>query len=74
MLSPIGPLNNRASAINDTIKRIGDDRDALNARLVGVEARYRAQFSALDTLVSNMSTTSSFLTQQLTALAANSSG
>jgi flagellar hook-associated protein 2 len=73
LLSPIGPLNNRANAINDTIKRIGDDRDALNARLVGVEARYRAQFSALDTLVSKMSTTSSFLTQQLTALAANSS-
>lgn len=71
MLSPIGPMADRTSAINDSIKRIGDDRDALNARLVGVEARYRAQFSALDTLVANMSSTSSFLTQQLASIAAN---
>lgn len=37
-------------------------------RMISVEARIRAQFSALDTLVSSLNNTSSFLTQQLASL------
>ena len=33
-----------------------------------LEATYRRQFSALDTMLSSMSTTSNFLTQQLAQL------
>lgn len=71
ILSPIGPLNNRASAVQENIKRLGEDRDAIKTRLLSVEQRYRNQFSALDKLVANMTTTSAYLSQQLAALAAN---
>lgn len=74
ILSPIGPLANRASAVQESIKRLDDNRDAINARLAGVEQRYRNQFAALDTLIANMTTTSSYLSQQLAALAANNGG
>jgi flagellar hook-associated protein 2 len=40
----------------------------LNTRLTSVEARYRAQFNQLDTLLSSMQSTSAFLTQQLAVL------
>lgn len=73
ILSPIGPLNNRATAVQENIKRLGEDRDAIKTRLLSVEQRYRNQFSALDKLVANMTTTSSYLSQQLAALANNNS-
>jgi flagellar hook-associated protein 2 len=41
----------------------------LAQRMTAIEARYRAQFTALDTLISNLNSTSSFLTQQLASLA-----
>ena len=72
LLSPIGPLANRTTAIRDDIKRLDTSRTEINTRLLSVEERYRKQFSALDTLVANLTTTSSYLSQQLAALAANS--
>jgi flagellar hook-associated protein 2 len=39
----------------------------LNARMAIVQANYTAQFTALDTLLAKMQSTSSFLTQQLSA-------
>ncbi len=68
ILSPVGQLVDRTNSVNQSIKDIGTRRDVINARLVSVEQRYRAQFNALDTLVASMTTTSSFLTQQLAAL------
>ena len=68
ILSPVGTLVNHTNNINTSIKDIGTKEDAINARLVGVEARYRAQFTALDTMMSSMTTTSSFLTQQFNSL------
>lgn len=72
ILSPVGPLADRTSSVNDSIKRLGTQRDAINSRLVAVEQRYRAQFTSLDTLIASMTTTSSYLAQQLTALSNNS--
>jgi flagellar hook-associated protein 2 len=40
----------------------------VDLRMEAVEARYRAQFTALDTLLAQMQTTGDFLTQQLAAL------
>ena len=37
--------------------------------MAAVEARYRKQFTALDSLLSKLSSTSSFLTQQLSGIA-----
>lgn len=68
MLSNTGLLAGRTDGINRSIKDIDQQRDALNQRLSGIEQRYRAQFTALDTLLSNMQSTSSFLTQQLAKL------
>jgi flagellar hook-associated protein 2 len=63
-----GILANRIEGLTSSIDTLDDRRDAINTRLVTIEARYRAQYSALDALVSSMSSTSSFLEQQLAAL------
>jgi flagellar hook-associated protein 2 len=68
MLGTSGLLNARTDGINRTIKDIDDRRTVLTDRLATIEARYRAQFSALDTLVSKFQNTGNFLTQQLANL------
>ena len=73
MLATDGTLSSRTDGINRTIKDIGSRREALNLRLVGIEKRYRAQYTALDVMMSNMTKTSSFLTQQLANLPGSSS-
>lgn len=70
LLGDAGPIASRTSGINSTIKDIDAKRDAMNLRLVAIEARYRAQFTALDTLISQMKTTSDFLGRQLANLPA----
>ena len=66
-----GALTSRTSGLNKTVADITKQRDAFSVRLVDIEARYRKQYSALDTMIASMNTTTSFLTQQLAALAAN---
>ncbi len=63
-----GSISSSTDGVNRTIKDIGKQRDTLNSRLIDTEARYRAQFTALDTIISGLNNTSSFLTQQLSAL------
>jgi flagellar hook-associated protein 2 len=63
-----GTIASTASGVNRSITDIGKQRDILNSRLADSEARYRAQFTALDSILSNLSNTSTFLTQQLSAL------
>lgn len=63
-----GLISARTNGINQSIKDIGTQRDAINRRLVAIEANYRAQFTALDAMMSKMSQTSSYLTQQLASL------
>jgi flagellar hook-associated protein 2 len=67
-LSTTGPLASRTAGINRSIDDIGRQRDTLERRLSGVQARYLAQFTALDVMLSGMRQTSSFLTQQLETL------
>lgn len=64
-----GLIASRTDGINSSIKDIGKSRDALNARLAGIEANYRKQFTALDATISGMNQTSAYLTQQLAQLA-----
>lgn len=63
-----GVIANRVDGLTNSIEDLDVRRDRLNTRLTIIESRYRAQFSALDSLISNMSTTSSFLEQQLANL------
>jgi len=66
-------LNSKTDGLNVSIKSVADQRDKFSQRLTAIEARYRAQFTALDTMLSSMQSTQSYLTQQLAAIAANSS-
>lgn len=61
-------IDTRIDGINSSIEDIDTQRDSLNRRLEDVERRFRAQFSALDTLVASMTQTSDFLQQQLANL------
>ncbi|MBX3683454.1 MAG: flagellar filament capping protein FliD [Thauera sp.] len=63
-----GLLASRTEGINSSIKLLGKQREALELRLQGVEKRYTAQFNALDSTISSMSQTGSYLTQQLANL------
>ena len=64
-LASEGPLNSRSDGLGQSIKQLGTQRAALENRLIGIEQRYRAQFTALDSLLSSMNQTSTFLSQQL---------
>jgi flagellar hook-associated protein 2 len=63
-----GIVDSATKGMNASIKDIDDQRTKFQSRLADIEKRYRAQFSALDTSVAQMKTTSTYLTQQLAAL------
>ncbi len=71
LLASNGPLSSRTDGISRSISDIGDRREVLNRRLAEVEKRYRAQFTALDSLVSKLRSTGDFLTRQLASLSAS---
>jgi flagellar hook-associated protein 2 len=64
-------LASKTDGLNTSIKRVAEQRDQFSQHLTQVEAMYRAQFTALDTMISSMQSTQSYLTQQLAAIAAN---
>jgi len=63
-----GVLAGRTDSISQELKDLGDQQTALNARMDSLTARYQAQFTALDTLMSKLNSTSSYLQQQFDAL------
>lgn len=63
-----GMLAGRTEGLNASIKSIGKQREAFEARLTGIESRYTAQFTALDSMVASMTQTSNYLSQQLANL------
>lgn len=62
----------RTDGIGKSIADIGKRRIELEARLVNIEKRYRAQFTALDSVLSSLNSTSAFLSQQLANLPGSS--
>ncbi len=68
LLGSSGPISSRTSGINASISSIGKNKLQLQATIAANEKRYRAQFTALDTVISGLQATSSFLTQQLASL------
>ncbi|MBP9804057.1 MAG: flagellar filament capping protein FliD [Candidatus Accumulibacter sp.] len=68
-----GLIAARSEGLNASIKSIGQQSDALASRLTQIEARYRKQFTSLDTVISGLTTTSNFLSQQLANLPKSSS-
>ncbi len=63
-----GIISNRTEGLNTEKSSIDDDIERLELRLESTEARLRARFASLDSLVSQLNSTSSFLTQQLANL------
>lgn len=63
-----GIIDIRTEGYNTQIDRITSQREALDRRIAAIEARYTAQFNALDTLLGELSTTGDFLTEQLANL------
>jgi flagellar hook-associated protein 2 len=63
-----GSLASRSNGINRSIEDIARQRERINLRLANTEARLRAQFMALDTLISRLNSTSNYLQQQLANL------
>ena len=72
-LGGTGSIASTTDGVNRSIKDIGTQRDTLTSRLIDTEARYRAQFTALDQIISGLNNTSTFLTQQLAALTGTNS-
>lgn len=66
-----GNISSVQESAKERIKTLERQQEILQARLDRVEARYTKQFSALDTLVSNMNQTSSSLTAMLADLTAS---
>lgn len=60
-----GMLDTRSDSLTAQTKKLDAQKVALNVRMAAAEARYKAQFTALDTLMTQLQTTSDFLTQQL---------
>lgn len=63
-----GLLDARTKALNDRLKGLLSDRERLDVRISRIEDNYRRQFTALDGLVAQLQSTSSFLTQELARL------
>lgn len=68
LIAENGLLATRSNGITASIKSLNKQREMLNLRLTQIETRYRKQFNAMDSLVSSMQQTSSYLTQQLAAM------
>jgi len=68
LLAADGPLSARTDGINASIKSLDKSKTKLNERLGETEKRLRAQFIALDKMLSSMGATSAYLTQQLASL------
>ena len=67
-LATAGDLESRSTRLNSQLKDISGEKEALSLRLAQIEARYRKQFTALDSLLAQMQSTSTYLTQQLANL------
>lgn len=63
-----GTLTAATKGLNTTLDTLGKQYTATSERIDATMARYKAQFTQLDTLISSMNQTSSYLTQQFDAL------
>lgn len=61
-----GLIAGREEGLNGRVRSLEDQQQRLERRLAMVEKNLRAQFTALDTLVSQLQSTGAFLAQQLT--------
>ncbi|UJJ30989.1 flagellar filament capping protein FliD [Halopseudomonas maritima] len=63
-----GIIEGRTTSLQNTLSGIDEQRERLEARLSSMETRLLAQFNAMDSLVANLSSTSTYLASQLANL------
>lgn len=63
-----GLITARTDGITTSIKKLDDDISRMQDRLTKLQKYYQNQFSKLDSIMSNLNTTSTSLTQQLNSL------
>lgn len=68
-----GRIGAQTERLQARLESIDDQTEALDRRMALVEMRYRKQFTALDALLGQLQSTSSYLTQQLSNLPGSSS-
>lgn len=68
LLADDGIIDSRVDGLNSSISDIADANVQLEYRAELLEKRYREQFNGLETLISGLTTTQSFLTQALSGL------
>ena len=61
-------MHSRVDGLNARVDLLQDQQARWDTRLASIETRLRAQFTALDSLVANLNSTSQYLTQQLANL------
>ncbi|MDR2014252.1 MAG: flagellar filament capping protein FliD [Azoarcus sp.] len=66
-----GSVQSATDSLRASVRGLEKRQEAMEARLLQVEERYRKQFSALDTLISSMNSTSNFLARQLSSVTGN---
>lgn len=68
MLASDGSIQRAEDGINTSLKRLSDQYDQVTTQIEATMARYKAQFTSLSTLVSSMTQTGNYLTQQFNAM------
>ncbi|MEC5388131.1 flagellar filament capping protein FliD [Uliginosibacterium sp. H3] len=68
ILGTDGILTTRTDGLNKNIKSTDDNIAKMELRITAIEARYRAQFNAMDSTIAGLTTTGNFLTTQLAKL------
>ena len=69
MLDIEGSLSTRSDGLSKQLSRNQADQDSMNIRLAGIEKRLRAQYTALDTAMAQLNSSSGYMTQQIAAWA-----
>lgn len=67
-LAGTGDIAQRNKVLDERSKLLTKEQGILDARMTAIQERYMKQFTALDTLLASMQTTSSYLQQQLANL------
>lgn len=66
-----GTIDTQQTTLNKQLSALEDQTTRLNERMDKFEAMYRAKFSALDTLISSLNSTSDYLTEQFAAMSSS---
>ncbi|MNN39399.1 Flagellar hook-associated protein 2 [compost metagenome] len=67
-LADDGIIDSAQDNINATLKKLTKQYLAVSASIEDTVARYKAQFTQLDTMMSKLNSTSNYLGQQFTAM------